>query len=76
MVEKFLGRFRKIRIAMGVISGENQVLVADQLNDVANIRFIAFTANHALALKVIAWLHRKRGFVVSDYLISKAYRVE
>jgi hypothetical protein len=48
LVKKLLGRSGKVRVAVRVVAGENQVFVADQLANVADVGFVAFAADYAL----------------------------
>src|SRR5215471_385491 len=60
LVEKLLGCFRKVRVAVGIVGGKNQVIVTDQLYNVADIGFVALAADNALALEILAGLRKQR----------------
>ena len=69
LMEKLLGGFGKVRVAVRVVAGENQVVVADQLADVADICFVAFAANNALAFEVFTGLDRQQRRVMLTELL-------
>src|SRR5215475_691708 len=72
LMEEFLGGFRKIGVAVRVVGGENQVVVADQLADIADIGFVALAADHALAFEILAGLHSEKRRVVLAELLPVA----
>jgi len=47
LVEKLLGCFRKVGVAVRIVGGKNQVIITDQLYNVADIGFVAFAADNA-----------------------------
>ena len=47
LMKKLLGGFGEVRVAVRIVAGENQIVVADQLADVADICFVAFAADYA-----------------------------
>ena len=72
LMEKFLGRFRKIGVAVRIVGGKDEVIVADQLADVADIGFVALAADHALALEILAGLHGQERRVMLAELLPVA----
>src|SRR5262249_60932640 len=73
-MEELLGGFGKIGVAVRIVGGEDQVIVADQLADVADIGFVALTADHALALEILAGLHSQERRVMLAKLLPVAVR--